>query len=121
VYQLYDPQNKPYLTAASNSYAACYGAGIAVTYQPGNGMFYRNSAVKMAHISDGTSRTIAIGERACLFAQSPWAGAMRYGTIRTTPNAPVYGATVDTAAALVLARTARRHLNDPFSETYDFS
>jgi len=42
------------------------------------------------------------------------------GTVRTTPNAPVYAATVQTAPAMVMARIGRKPLNDPWSDPSDF-
>jgi prepilin-type N-terminal cleavage/methylation domain-containing protein len=118
--QIYNTINDPLARGGSNSYAACYAAGPAPTTQPGNGLFYRNSTMRMGHVTDGLSHTIAIGERACLFVQSPWAGVMYTGTARTTINAPVFGALIEQAPAMVLARTGRRPLNDLFSEAYDF-
>src|SRR5208282_5456652 len=56
-------------TVAPSSYAASTGsdaADVALGLNndgSGNGLFYRNSAVRMATITDGTSETIAILER----------------------------------------------------------
>src|SRR5262249_8952417 len=96
--------------AATNSYAACYGAGGIVNSQPdsGNGIFYRNSRTRIQEISDGTSTTIAIGERAALFTQTPWAGAMTGGTARTTPGAPVWQSFAMQSPTQVLARVGTK-------------
>ena len=53
------------VTAATNCYAACFGQGGLLNTQPdsGNGIFSRNSRIRVADISDGTSNTLAIGER----------------------------------------------------------
>jgi hypothetical protein len=108
--------------AATNSYAACYGLGQFLQFQPeeGNGIFYRNSRTQVAHILDGTSNTLAIGERAALFTQTPWAGVMSDGSARVTPNAPVYWSHTFPTPAMVLARVGFRPLNDAWSEPYDF-
>jgi prepilin-type N-terminal cleavage/methylation domain-containing protein len=115
-------QNTPLGPAATNSYAACFGAGGQPNTLPdlGNGMFARNSATRFLDISDGTSTTLMIGERAALFAQGPWAGVLTGGTIQTTPGAPVYGSSSDAAPIMVLARVGNRLPNDPYSEPYDF-
>jgi hypothetical protein len=108
--------------AATNSYAACYGAEGLLTYNPddGNGVFSRNSKRRIADITDGTSQTFLIGERSALLAQAPWAGAVTHGTIRTTPGAPVYNSSIQPSPAMPMARIGRKPLNDPFSEPYDF-
>jgi prepilin-type N-terminal cleavage/methylation domain-containing protein/prepilin-type processing-associated H-X9-DG protein len=112
----------PLAQAATNSYAACYGWGDTIATLPdgGNGVFSRNSRVRIADIGDGTSNTFMIGERGAFFTQTPWAGVMTYGTARTTPGAPVYVSVVDPAPVMVMARIGRKTLNDPYSEPYDF-
>jgi prepilin-type N-terminal cleavage/methylation domain-containing protein/prepilin-type processing-associated H-X9-DG protein len=114
--------NKDLAVAATNSYAACYGAGGLINTQPdaGDGMFFRNSKTAFKTITDGTSLTLAIGERSALFAQTPWAGVMSAGTTRTTPGAPVYSSIVEWAPTMVLARISNKQLKDPYCEPYDF-
>jgi len=67
---------------ASTSYVGSLG-GASTTgdpligcyeYQPFNGIFHRNIAVRSADISDGMSNTIGIGERQSGFVRSAWAG-----------------------------------------------
>lgn len=108
--------------AATNSYAACFGSGGILLDQPieGNGLFSRNSHVRIADVTDGTSATFAIGERAAILTQTPWAGVMSTGTARITPGAPVYTAVSMPAPAMVLARVAFKFLNDPYAEAIDF-
>jgi prepilin-type processing-associated H-X9-DG protein len=86
----------------------------------GNGLFARNSKIRIVDIADGTSNTLAIGERPALFAQAPWAGVMTGGTCRTTPGAPVYLSIIEQAPNMVMARIGARKLNDRYSEPYDF-
>ena len=120
----------PLLEAATNSYAGCYGSGVTTKYgdsgnialapQSGNGMFIRNGNLQFGDIEDGTSNTLAIGERAALFAQAPWVGVLDLGTLRTTPGAPVFQSLVHPPPPMVMARAGHRYLNDPWSEPYDF-
>ncbi|HZT80002.1 MAG TPA: DUF1559 domain-containing protein, partial [Gemmataceae bacterium] len=113
--------SRPLVTAATNSYAACYGEWWQVYEAPGTGMFCKNSATRTLDVSDGTSYTMAIGERAALFSQTPWAGVVSHGSARTTPNAPVYQTVIEPAMVMALARVSgRRQFNDPWSEPYDF-
>jgi hypothetical protein len=122
VYTVFDELNAPLAQAATNSYVACFGAYGLINTAPdhGNGLFQRNSRIRYADITDGLAQTIAIGERAALFAKSPWSGVMTGGTVRTTVGAPAYTAIVELSPAMVLARMGNRWLNSPYSEPYDF-
>jgi hypothetical protein len=140
VYTVLDELNAPLGQVATNSYAASFGSyqviqatgagggrfdtieGGLINTDPdhGNGPFLRNSGTRYADITDGLSRTMAVGERAALFAKSAWAGVMTGGTVRTTPGAPVYIANVELAPTMVLARIGNRSLNSSYSDPYDF-
>ncbi len=109
-------------SAYTTSYTACFGTyGLINTYPDyGNGLFQRNSRYRYQDITDGTTTTIAVGERAALLAKVPWAGVVTGGTVRTTPGAPTYLSSVENAPVMAMARTADRYPNSPFSEPYDF-
>ncbi len=109
-------------SAATNSYAASYGFGGSIGEAPdsGNGVFYRNSRTRMADIRDGTSTTLAVGERAAIFAQAPWAGVFTAGTIRTNPNSSNCEFGIEEAPVMVLAGTWVDAMNNPYSTIYKF-
>jgi prepilin-type N-terminal cleavage/methylation domain-containing protein len=122
VFTVLDQSGNPLADAATNSYAACFGALLEIADTPGkgNGVFYRNSRVRLTDITDGTSSTIAVAERAAYFTQTPWAGAVTGGTARITPGAPTRSNAVEPAPVLPLAHTGSHTMNDPSADPDDF-
>ncbi|MFO0876875.1 MAG: DUF1559 domain-containing protein [Gemmataceae bacterium] len=114
--------NDRLLQASTNSYAACYGASWTISNHPqqGDGLFYQNSKVRLADVTDGSGTTIALGERASLFAQAAWAGAITGGTVRPTPGAPVFRTILHPPQVMPLVRIGLKPLQDAFSEPYDY-
>jgi prepilin-type N-terminal cleavage/methylation domain-containing protein/prepilin-type processing-associated H-X9-DG protein len=75
--------------AAPIGYAACYGSGeLDEVPGPKEGVFYRNSRIRLADITDGSSTTLLIGDRAWSHAMAPWAGAVNRGLVRGGPRNP---------------------------------
>jgi prepilin-type N-terminal cleavage/methylation domain-containing protein/prepilin-type processing-associated H-X9-DG protein len=122
VFDVADTYAFPVLSAATNSYAGNSGANGTEFFgvKPGSGVLFANSRVKVGEVTDGTSQTIAVGERAGILAQAPWAGAVTYGTVTTTPAAPVYVSVMLPAPAMPLARVGFKKLHDPWAEPDDF-
>jgi prepilin-type N-terminal cleavage/methylation domain-containing protein len=122
VYTVLNQLNQPLGDAATNSYAACYGTGGSIGEAPdqGTGVFYRNSKTRFDDITDGTSTTLAVGERGAILCQTPWAGAMSDGTVRTSPTAPIFLASIEEPPTMVMARSGRHTLDQDYSEPYDF-
>jgi prepilin-type N-terminal cleavage/methylation domain-containing protein len=84
----------------------------------GNGLFYRNSRLRAANVTDGLSGTIFVGERSGDHAPSTWTGAVTGGLCpawmagqppNSAPPGPAYDNT-DFAEALVLAHGNGTHL-----------
>jgi prepilin-type processing-associated H-X9-DG protein len=112
-----DPFGSPLVSAAACSYAACVGGDESDTTGPaGLGAFYRNSRTRLTDITDGTSNTILVGERAWSNANGVWAGAVPGGVIRRGPLNlnPGSASASFPAATLVLAHS---HLNNAATDT----
>jgi prepilin-type N-terminal cleavage/methylation domain-containing protein/prepilin-type processing-associated H-X9-DG protein len=79
IYPLYYHDTSSSTTMAGpSSYAACVGRdedsdADGVT---GSGVFYCNSKTRISDITDGTSQTLMVGERAWSYANGVWAGAI---------------------------------------------
>jgi prepilin-type N-terminal cleavage/methylation domain-containing protein/prepilin-type processing-associated H-X9-DG protein len=103
--------------AAACSYAACVGGDeSAADGESGLGIFYRNSRTSLTDITDGTSYTILIGDRAWANAEGIWAGAVTGGVIRRGPFNPCPGSSAGSLPAPVLI-LAHSHLNNSTTDT----
>jgi prepilin-type N-terminal cleavage/methylation domain-containing protein/prepilin-type processing-associated H-X9-DG protein len=85
-------------TVAPSSYGACTGndaADVALGLNNdglGNGLFFRNSGVRVAAITDGTSQTVLLEERAWGDTEGTWVGAVAGGVVLRGPFNPCPGA-----------------------------
>jgi prepilin-type N-terminal cleavage/methylation domain-containing protein/prepilin-type processing-associated H-X9-DG protein len=110
--------------AAPTSYAGCCGSNVATTAATGNGILYRNSSTRLTDITDGTSCTVLVEERAFANVKGTWVGAINGGYCNQgvdNPNA-VAGKLGQGAADLVLIHagtinnTSGRNLDDSSSK-----
>ncbi len=73
------------------SYAGSLGT-LMYEQQPFTGVFHRNSRVRLSDITDGTSKTIGIGERMSRHARSSWVGVVPGQELVYAPESPQYRA-----------------------------
>jgi prepilin-type N-terminal cleavage/methylation domain-containing protein/prepilin-type processing-associated H-X9-DG protein len=75
--QKYNASGNP--TASICDVASANYIGVFGVSEPGvdgEGVFFRNSAIRIADIRDGTAQTLLVGERATSLAPATWAGAV---------------------------------------------
>jgi prepilin-type N-terminal cleavage/methylation domain-containing protein/prepilin-type processing-associated H-X9-DG protein len=102
-FTVHDALGGPILVAAPSSYAATVGPDASDVADPtGDGVFYRNSRTRFTDITDGTSETVMVGDRAWLDSQGIWAGAPPGAVLQPGPRNPWQTATAP-APCLVLA------------------
>lgn len=121
VFDVTDPWGVFLCKSMTNSYAACYGSFGEIGELPdyGSGIFFRNSKVRIPEVTDGTSHTLAVGERAALFVRVSWVGAVTLAVVQTTPGAPVYADYMEESPVQVMA-TFGDYLNGPYSTPYSY-
>jgi prepilin-type N-terminal cleavage/methylation domain-containing protein/prepilin-type processing-associated H-X9-DG protein len=68
-----------YLPSSDGGAAQDGDGGNTATGRSGNGLFFRNSQTKIAHVTDGLSNTIVVGERCAAHSPTTWTGAVTGG------------------------------------------
>jgi prepilin-type N-terminal cleavage/methylation domain-containing protein/prepilin-type processing-associated H-X9-DG protein len=106
-------KGQPITQAAPSSYAAsCGAAEIDDIPGPMEGVFYRNSRINITNITDGTSTTCLIGDRASSWSMTPWAGAVQGGIVLGGPSNPSRQNPDATEPAPYMCLAQTREIND---------
>ncbi len=108
--------------AAPSSYAATVGwDGDDVDDPTGSGVFYRNSRTRFTDITDGTSQTVMIGERAWAQTHGIWAGAPNAAITRPGIRNPWQNATAPAPCLVLVHNNFVNILTDSDGGLDDFS
>jgi prepilin-type N-terminal cleavage/methylation domain-containing protein/prepilin-type processing-associated H-X9-DG protein len=126
-FQIGDGLGDVLATVGPSSYGACTGsdaADVALGLNNdglGNGLFFRNSGVRLAYVTDGTSQTVMIMERAWADAEGTWTGAIPNGLIVRGPMnpCPLSGDPTYLAPCLVLLHCHLMNTNSDFDGGLD--
>jgi prepilin-type processing-associated H-X9-DG protein len=102
---------------ASSDYVGCFGKGDPSSlfpYSPtdhppgrdnGEGLFIRNRSIRISGITDGTSQTLAVGEKSQNLARVTWTGAVTNAAVPITELQAEDGLSPEGGDALVIAHT----------------
>ncbi|MFM7108216.1 MAG: DUF1559 domain-containing protein [Planctomycetaceae bacterium] len=93
-------------SVAPANHVASFGVG-----EPGidgDGVFYRDSDVRMGDVTDGTSRTLMVGERSFRDAASTWVGAVTNANQSTDPASRL-SLQINNASCFVLGHTGESY------------
>ncbi len=118
-YPVYDGIGDVVAVVAPSSYAACAGddaSDVALGLANngiGRGLFFRDSAIRIAAITDGTSQTVMLIERAWGITEGTWTGAIAGGFVTRGPfnPTPIWANATYLAPCLVLAHCNQLNSN----------
>ncbi len=98
----------PICNVASSDYVGCFGTGDVSDIpgrDRGEGLFFRNRSVRISEITDGTSMTVAAGEKHQNLARATWTGAVTRAAVPITLLQAEGGLSPEGGDALVVSHT----------------
>jgi prepilin-type N-terminal cleavage/methylation domain-containing protein/prepilin-type processing-associated H-X9-DG protein len=116
-----DALGNPMATICDVAAANYVGAfGVSEPGVDGEGVFFRNSFVKMRDIRDGSSSTMLVGERSQKWCEATWVGAVTNAEMFPPSGSPAVPVT-ENAAGMVLGHTSDGPPNAAGTECNEFS
>ncbi len=106
----------PICDVASSSYPGCFGSTDPSSIPGrdfGDGLLFRDKGVSIAQITDGTSQTIAVGERSQNLSRATWTGPITNAAVPITLLQMENGLDPEGGDALVVSHTGE--INGPNS------
>jgi prepilin-type processing-associated H-X9-DG protein len=105
-----------------SSYAGTVGDDSSEADAPtGNGTFYRNSRTRIGDMTDGTSTTVLVGERAWALTNGSWVGAPNTALVRSGSQNPWKTATATSPVFVLVHNNWINILTDADGGLDDFS
>jgi prepilin-type N-terminal cleavage/methylation domain-containing protein/prepilin-type processing-associated H-X9-DG protein len=109
------PSTSIICTVASANYVGMFGNSEPGV--DGSGLFFRNSHVGFREIADGTSHTIAVGERSHMLGEATWVGSVTGALLQPGPNDGVGLYEIEHGSTMVLGHAGEgKGPNDPTGE-----
>jgi hypothetical protein len=93
--------------------AAANYIGMFGTTEPGvdgDGLFFRNSKINFKQITDGTSHTIAVGERSHRLGEATWTGSVTRAVLFPTAADGIGRNRVEHSSGMVLGHVGERRV-----------